>query len=319
MSDRKNPYLILGVDHATPAPQAASAFARQARRLRKASTDPQPYTLEDLTWALHQIEQQESDPDTVIEHFRVPADPTAYRDDLEPLLPRTEPVPRRTEPGSGRSQLEDTIIVDTLRDLLHEQLRNSLTAGTIEPIAADRTGPLQSAPRPPAKRPMDHRSHSDSATLEPRGVSRRTPAALAVGAIAIATFGFLASQQGWLDTGSHEPPDTSGRPAASTPQPEPPEVVPDEPEPPQLPTERPILQRGSEGDDTRDLQERLGLTADGIFGPATEQAVRDFQRDEGLLVDGIVGDETWRALGLIAEEPDDSEVPDAHSRVSLVL
>lgn len=38
------------------------------------------------------------------------------------------------------------------------------------------------------------------------------------------------------------------------------------------------------------------VTADGIFGPKTDEAVRAFQRQKGLTVDGIVGPRTWTAL-----------------------
>ena len=48
----------------------------------------------------------------------------------------------------------------------------------------------------------------------------------------------------------------------------------------------------------RALQRRLGLPADGIFGPQTERAVRRFQRRHGLAPDGVVGPATRRALGM---------------------
>jgi Putative peptidoglycan binding domain len=57
------------------------------------------------------------------------------------------------------------------------------------------------------------------------------------------------------------------------------------------------LKRGSEGPRVVQVQRWLGIAADGIFGPATEQAVKRFQRSHGLTADGIVGPATWSALG----------------------
>jgi peptidoglycan hydrolase-like protein with peptidoglycan-binding domain len=60
---------------------------------------------------------------------------------------------------------------------------------------------------------------------------------------------------------------------------------------------RPTLRRGMGGDLTRRLQVKLGLRADGNFGPKTEAAVRRFQRDKGMVPDGIVGPKTWEKIG----------------------
>jgi len=57
-----------------------------------------------------------------------------------------------------------------------------------------------------------------------------------------------------------------------------------------------LLKRGSVGDDVKKLQEKLGLNADGNFGPGTETKVKEWQAANGLTADGIVGDGTWKKM-----------------------
>jgi putative chitinase len=57
-----------------------------------------------------------------------------------------------------------------------------------------------------------------------------------------------------------------------------------------------ILKIGSKGDDVKKLQSKLGLNADGVFGPGTEIAVKKWQIDNNLSDDGIVGEGTWSKM-----------------------
>lgn len=57
-----------------------------------------------------------------------------------------------------------------------------------------------------------------------------------------------------------------------------------------------LLQNGSRGAEVKVLQHALGITADGIFGPGTEQALVKWQLNNRLTADGIAGASTLRAL-----------------------
>ena len=46
------------------------------------------------------------------------------------------------------------------------------------------------------------------------------------------------------------------------------------------------------------LQQALGISADGIYGPQTRRAVRAYQINHGLMVDGIAGPQTLGSLGI---------------------
>ena len=59
--------------------------------------------------------------------------------------------------------------------------------------------------------------------------------------------------------------------------------------------QRPTLRRGADNDPelVKLVQAKVGVTADGAFGPGTEAAVRAFQEKNGLVADGVVGKGTW--------------------------
>jgi len=57
-----------------------------------------------------------------------------------------------------------------------------------------------------------------------------------------------------------------------------------------------LLKLGSEGEDVKKLQTKLGVDPIGKFGPKTDAAVRSWQAANGLTADGIVGDGTWAKM-----------------------
>jgi len=56
------------------------------------------------------------------------------------------------------------------------------------------------------------------------------------------------------------------------------------------------LARGAMGEAVKEVQQTLGVQADGFFGPRTEQAVKEFQAAHSLDADGIVGPRTQAEL-----------------------
>jgi len=57
-----------------------------------------------------------------------------------------------------------------------------------------------------------------------------------------------------------------------------------------------VVRVGSRGETVKAVQAKLGLTADGAFGPGTERAVKAWQAANGLTADGIVGPKTLARL-----------------------
>lgn len=69
-----------------------------------------------------------------------------------------------------------------------------------------------------------------------------------------------------------------------------------------------MLRRGDTGSDVADLQRKLGIADDGIFGPQTDAAVRAFQQAHGCQVDGIVGPQTRAALNAAPAGGNDPQI-----------
>jgi peptidoglycan hydrolase-like protein with peptidoglycan-binding domain len=71
----------------------------------------------------------------------------------------------------------------------------------------------------------------------------------------------------------------------------------------------PVLRKGSTDPAVRDLQQAMKALGhdpgpiDGVFGDATESAVKAFQQEKEIAVDGVVGKVTWINI----DEADQSE------------
>jgi len=53
---------------------------------------------------------------------------------------------------------------------------------------------------------------------------------------------------------------------------------------------------GSTGDVVKQIQQKLGISEDGNFGPGTEKSVKEWQTKNGLTPDGVVGPATWSKM-----------------------
>ena len=68
-----------------------------------------------------------------------------------------------------------------------------------------------------------------------------------------------------------------------------------------------LLKVGSKGDLVKDVQEVVGVPADGHFGPATAEAVKKWQAANGLDADGLVGKGTLGKMGLLDTDASTTE------------
>jgi len=80
-----------------------------------------------------------------------------------------------------------------------------------------------------------------------------------------------------------------------------------------------LLKKGSKGKEVKQLQESLGIGADGIFGSGTESAVKKFQKDNGLVADGIVGPATWEVIGIDTDSDNAAEETEYTTKDGLII
>lgn len=122
-TERRNPYVILGIPFGSSTQEARSGFARASRRIK--NTPDARYTLEDLTWALHQVEQIVEDPSLAFHIYRLPANPGAVtaRGGIGVFNPPPIRLKRQSPPAAPEQhqELRREAIRSELRDWLKNQ------------------------------------------------------------------------------------------------------------------------------------------------------------------------------------------------------
>lgn len=195
--DRRNPFLILGVPFGADREAATAAFAQRTRASRRDAEFP--YTIDDLTWALHQVEEQLTDPALDLTTFRVPADPTALDPPPGPGVLRLapEPLARRTNPATDemitqlRSRaLREEIAAAIERDAAHVAALYGFDAPTRTVTA---TVPARKPPPAPPRPPYDP-TPAAHATAPPRRRPARNAAIVVLVAAVAVGVGFIAAR-----------------------------------------------------------------------------------------------------------------------------
>ena len=109
-SGRRNPYVILGIRFGASRDEASDAFALRARGLRHAPDGTE--RLNELTWALNQVDEILKEPELALEVYRVPADPGALEPDEPGVL---RPPPEMMSRTTTSSEAELGELMDAAR------------------------------------------------------------------------------------------------------------------------------------------------------------------------------------------------------------
>lgn len=77
-----------------------------------------------------------------------------------------------------------------------------------------------------------------------------------------------------------------------------------------------LLKKGSTGEDVKKIQEKLGLSADGVFGSGTEAKVKEWQKSNGLSADGVIGPASWEKMfGGNSAQPTAVQIPPSNFKL----
>jgi hypothetical protein len=128
--DRRNPYVILGVPFGAAEQSARRGFAAASRRLRDGGDAA--YSMDDLTWALHQVEQIIEDPAVALNVYRIPANSDAIAIDqpgvFNPSFQNAERATAQPTPAEW-----ETVRVRAARAIFRDALTHSAFLPAVDP------------------------------------------------------------------------------------------------------------------------------------------------------------------------------------------
>ena len=76
-----------------------------------------------------------------------------------------------------------------------------------------------------------------------------------------------------------------------------------------------MLRIGSRGQMVKELQKKIGVRSDGIFGPQTDLKLREWQKANGLTADGIAGPATLGKMGIQVSSPQKNKIEASHLKL----
>mgnify|MGYP003988230607 FL=1 len=123
-SDRRNPYLVLGLPYGAYVGEVRRAFARRSKEVAQGTLGG--VDTADLTWALAQLEQSQADTTIDVSIYRVPANPSLFDEGLTGtgaigfLDPGPTPIPRTTDSATTEDidELASKALIQWLEVLL---------------------------------------------------------------------------------------------------------------------------------------------------------------------------------------------------------
>lgn len=138
---RRNPYLILGLDHGTTERDLINrGLSRASRRVRSqaSASASASFDVTDCTWAVDELTRGDLDPATDITTFRVPADPAVFERTADVPVPPPRNLARTTGPSD---EALDLLRAEILADICGAGLDDAVSSWFGSASLSDRPRP----------------------------------------------------------------------------------------------------------------------------------------------------------------------------------